>query len=68
MGKIKSKSIRKATKTLNNEGVKFSEDFGKNKKILKGLVMSKKLRNQMAGLMSKTKKAEIAKLNSLTRK
>ena len=67
MGKIKSKSIRKATKTLANEGVKFDSDFEEDKKILRGLVISKKLRNQLAGLMSKTKKAEIAKLNSLTK-
>jgi len=62
MGKIKSKSIRKANKTLNNGGVKFSEDFEKNKKILVGLSMSKKLRNQLAGLMSKTKKTEMSNL------
>ena len=67
MGKIKSKSIRKATKLLANEGVKFNSNFEEDKKILKGLVISKKLRNQMAGLMSKTKKAEIAKLNSLNK-
>lgn len=63
MGKIKSKSIRKAAKTLSSEGVKFSGDFEKNKKILKGLVMSKKLRNQLAGLTAKTKKREISNLN-----
>jgi ribosomal protein S17E len=67
MGKIKSKSIRKATKTLSNEGVKFNSNFEENKKILKGLVIGKKLRNQMAGLMAKNKKAEIAKLNSLAK-
>ncbi len=60
MGKIKSKSIRKAARTLTSEGVKFSSNFEKNKKILKGLVMSKKLRNQLAGLTAKTKKREIA--------
>jgi ribosomal protein S17E len=64
MGKIKSKSIRKAARTLNHGGVGFSEDFEKNKKILTGLVMSKKLRNQLAGLMSKTKKRETAESNS----
>lgn len=65
MGKIKSKSIRKATKLLSNEGVRFNSNFEEDKKILKGLVIGKKLRNQMAGLMAKTKKAEIVKLNSL---
>ncbi len=64
MGKIKSKSIRKAAKILNNEGVKFSEDFEKDKKILRGLVMSKKLRNQLAGLMAKKRKLEIVQSNS----
>jgi ribosomal protein S17E len=63
MGKIKSKSIRKAAKVLSNEGVEFGEDFGNNKKILEGLVMSKKLRNQLAGLTAKAKKREIRKLN-----
>ncbi len=64
MGKIKSKSIRKAAKTLTNDGVKFTADFEKNKKILKGLIMSKKLRNQLAGLTAKTKKREISNLNT----
>ncbi len=64
MGKIKSKSIRKAAKVLSNEGVDFSNDFGNNKKILEGLVMSKKLRNQLAGLTAKSKKREIKKLNA----
>ena len=64
MGKIKSKSIRKAAKVLSKEGVEFSGDFRSNKKILKGLVMSKKLRNQLAGLTAKKKKREINKLNS----
>jgi ribosomal protein S17E len=59
MGKIKSKLIRKAAKVLNNEGVEFSNEFEKNKKILKGLMLSKKLRNQLAGLTAKTKKREI---------
>ncbi|MCX6746684.1 MAG: 30S ribosomal protein S17e [Candidatus Pacearchaeota archaeon] len=61
MGKIKSKMIRKSAKILKNEGVEFSEDFEKDKKILKGLILSKKLRNQLAGLMSKTKKRELEK-------
>jgi ribosomal protein S17E len=64
MGKIKSKSIRKASRTLSGEGVKFSDSFDKNKKILVGLVMSKKLRNQLAGLTAKIKKREAKRLNS----
>ncbi len=64
MGKIKSKIIRKSAKILMNEGVKFNEDFGENKKILDGLTISKKLRNQLAGLLAKIKKREIAQINS----
>lgn len=60
MGKTKSKSLRKASKTINSAGVKFNENFEKNKKILEGLSLSKKLRNQMAGLMTRTKKQELA--------
>jgi len=56
MGKIKSKSIRKAAKVLSNKGVEFSSSFENNKKILNGLEMSKKLRNQLAGLTAKTEK------------
>ena len=59
MGKTKSKSLRKASKILMNDGVKFNENFEKNKKILEGLEISKKLRNQLAGLMARTKKQGI---------
>jgi len=56
MGKIKSKSVRKAAKTLNLEGIKFSRDFNKNKKLLAGIDVSKKVRNQLAGLLTKESK------------
>ena len=38
------------------KGVEFSEDFEKNKKILGNNMPSKKIRNQMAGLLSRIKK------------
>jgi len=62
MGKTKSKSLRKSSKVLNNSGVKFNKDFEKNKKTLKGLTLSKKLRNQLAGLMSRTRSQELVQL------
>ncbi len=62
MGKTKSKSLRKASKTINSSGVKFNENFEKNKKILVGLTLSKKLRNQMAGLMTRTRKQELVQI------
>ena len=58
MGKIKSKMIRRAAKSLDKEGIEFTESFEKNKKILKMTMPSKKLRNQLAGLFSKLKKQE----------
>lgn len=53
MGKIKPKSVRKIAKILTKEKVKFEKDFEKNKRVLAGLMISKKIRNQIAGLMTK---------------
>jgi len=58
MGKIKSKAIRRSAKTLIKEGIKFSEDFEENKQILNNMPLSKKLRNQLAGLITRTKRQE----------
>jgi len=60
MGKTKSKQIRRAVKKLVKEGVKPNKDFTKNKKTLEGLDTSKKIRNQIAGLLTRTKKQEKA--------
>ncbi len=59
MGKIKSRLIRRSTKKVVSEGVKFDKDFEKNKHILKGIMPSKKLRNQMAGLLTRIEKIKI---------
>jgi len=58
MGKIKSRLIRRSTKKIISEGVEFDKDFGVNKQILKGLMPSKKLRNQMAGLLTRIEKVK----------
>lgn len=58
MGKIKSKMIKRAAERFIKEGVKFGEDFEKNKKILGNTMPSKKIRNQMAGYLSHLKKIE----------
>ena len=58
MGKIKSKLIKRSANTLIKKGIKFTENFEKNKKILESTMPSKKLRNQIAGFLSKTKKQE----------
>jgi len=58
MGKIKSKLIRRSAQTFIDRGVNFGEEFEKNKKILGKNMPSKKLRNQMAGYLSRFKKQE----------
>ncbi len=58
MGKIKSKEIRRSANKLTKNGVKFSKDFEENKRILNHMTISKKLRNQLAGLLTKTQKQE----------
>ena len=62
MGKIKSKMMRRTAESLmKDEEIEFSEDFEKNKKILGDTMPSKKLRNKIAGLISRMKKQEAKK-------
>lgn len=58
MGKIKSKLVKRTANTLVKEGIEFTEDFEKNKKILGNIMPSKKIRNQIAGFLSRFKKQE----------
>ena len=58
MGKIKTKLIKRTGKTLLKKGINFSEDFEKNKKILGNDMPSKKIRNQIAGFLTRLKKQE----------
>lgn len=65
MGKIKSKLVRRSAKEVIRKDSSFNESFEKNKKILKNTILSKKLRNQIAGLISKLKKQEKLKESML---
>ena len=58
MGKIKSKLIKRTAGELMKKGVKFSESFEENKKILGKTMPSKKIRNQIAGFLTRLKKKE----------
>lgn len=58
MGKIKSKLVRRTASSLLKNGIEFQESFGINKKILGSEMPSKKLRNQLAGFLSRVKKQE----------
>ncbi len=58
MGKIKSKTVKRATKNLVGKGIAFGEDFEQNKRILGNEMPSKKVRNKMAGYITRVKKQE----------
>ena len=58
MGKIKSKLIKRSAEELLKKGIEFSGDFEKNKGILGRTMPSKKIRNQIAGYLSKLYKKE----------
>jgi len=58
MGKIKSKMMRKTANILLKEDLKFSKDFERNKAILGDTMPSKRLRNRIAGLISRMKRQE----------
>ena len=58
MGKIKSKGIRKAANHLLREEIEFTDSFEENKRLLGDTMPSKKVRNQLAGLLTKIKKKE----------
>ena len=43
------------------QGIEFENDFNYNKKVLGNTMPSKKMRNQLAGLLTRIKKQEKAK-------
>ncbi len=60
MGRIKSKIVKRTALTLLKEaGEKFKNRFEDNKKLLAGITESKKVRNQIAGYITRIKKREI---------
>ncbi|MFH1503444.1 MAG: hypothetical protein ABIE36_02195 [Candidatus Diapherotrites archaeon] len=58
MGKIKSKMMRKTANALLKEDLDFNKDFEKNKAILGKTMPSKRLRNRIAGLLTRMKTQE----------
>ena len=58
MGKIKSKLVKRYAFDFLRKGVEFNENFDENKKVFKNTLPSKKLRNQIAGFLSRHKKQE----------
>lgn len=58
MGKIKSKTIKRSAEELRRRDIAFGTEFDKNKKILGNTMPSKKIRNQLAGYISRLEKRE----------
>ena len=58
MGKIKSKQVKRTAHSIEEKGIEFSESFNENKKILGREMPSKKMRNQIAGHLTRKKKQE----------
>ena len=56
MGRIKSKLVKRTSRTLLKAENKFNESFEENKKVMAGLTPSKKVRNQIAGYITRLKK------------
>lgn len=65
MGKIKSKLIKRTSESLVGAGIGFGEDFELNKRILSREMPSKKVRNQIAGYITRLKKVERKKQEEL---
>ncbi len=61
MGKIKSKLVKRTSKELVARKIPFTEEFESNKKILGSTMPSKKIRNQMAGYLTRMKKNQAKK-------
>ena len=58
MGRIKSKLVKKTGNSLILDGGPFTKIFDENKKILLGIMPSKKIRNQVAGFITRKKRTE----------
>jgi len=58
MGRIKSALVKRTANNLLKEENSFSENFDTNKKILGDTMPSKKVRNKIAGYISRLKKRE----------
>ncbi len=65
MGKIKSKQVKRASNELMQNGIEFHEEFEKNKIILGKEMPSKKMRNKMAGYLSRFMKHKKKEAESL---
>lgn len=65
MGKIKSKLVKRCAKTILANNILPREKFEENKRILRGVFPTKKVKNQTAGYLVKLNKNEKKRLSKL---
>jgi ribosomal protein S17E len=65
MGKIKSKLVKRCARMILKNKIESKENFEDNKKILKTVFPTNKLRNQTAGYLTKLNKNEKKRLSRL---
>jgi len=65
MGKIKSKLVKRCAKTILKNKIAPKEKFEENKRILRKIFPTKKLRNQTAGYLTKLDRNEKKRLSRL---
>ena len=58
MGRIKPKLVKRTAHSLLKEENIFNSSFEDNKKIIKGLTPSKKIRNKIAGYIARIKRRD----------
>jgi len=56
MGRIKSKLVKRTAENLLKEENKFSSNFKENNNLIKNLGTSKKIRNKIAGYLTRIKR------------
>ncbi len=56
MGRIKPKVIKRSAEKLLESDIEFSHSFSENKQAIKGIMPSKRMRNMVAGYISRLKR------------
>jgi len=62
MGRIKSTLVKRTANNLLKNENKFSEDFGKNKDLLRKNLKSKSVRNKISGYIARLKRMQREKI------
>ena len=67
MGRVKSALIKRTARSLVKIGKNFEKGFDKNKNILGNSMPSKRMRNRIAGYITRIKKLEEKKKEKLSK-